>query len=273
MTRVGAVGYLNARALVFGLEQGLGADGIELSYDVPSRLAERMRAGELDVALLPTIELGGLPAFELVPGLGIVSRGAARSVLLVSRVPLERIERVALDPESRTSNALSQVLFADAWGRAPEFHLGPLDLAAALAGADAAVRIGDKALFEPVPDGCEAHDLGTAWTALTGLPFVFAAWVARPGVVDRPLYKLLHESHRSGTRVVDLIAEDYTWNGRRDPAVSRAYLRENIRHRLGADELRGLRRFLDAAARLGLIERAPELRMALVARAACAPQT
>ena len=113
--RIGAVAYLNTRPLVFGMEQGLGAERIELSYDVPAVLAERMRSKAIDVALLPVIELAAFPDLELVPGLGIVTQGDSRSVLLVSRVPASKIESVALDPESRTSNALTRVLFSELW--------------------------------------------------------------------------------------------------------------------------------------------------------------
>jgi len=272
--RIGAVAYLNTRPLVLGMEQGLGAERIELSYGVPAALARQMAAGELDIALLPVIELARIPGLEIVPGLGIVTRGASRSVLLISRRPLAQVRSVALDAESRTSNALTRVLFAEVWGGAPEFvDVGPggLDPEAALERCDAAVRIGDKALFQPVPEGAVAHDLGTAWTDATGLPFVFAAWIARRGVLDRATYRTLHASHRVGSRAIDAIAEDYAWGGRRDPEVARRYLTENIHCRLGAREVRAIETFLGLAARHGVIDRAPELRMAIGDAAGCAP--
>ena len=176
--RIGAVAYLNTYPLVHGMQRGLGAGRVELSLDVPAVLSDRMQAGQLDIALLPVIELARMPELELVPGLGIVTRGPSRSVLLVSRRPIDAIRTIALDPESRTSNALVRVLCARAWGVEPEFRDGPADLQGALEACDAVVRIGDKALFETVPQDCEAHDLGTAWTESTGLPFVFAAWGA-----------------------------------------------------------------------------------------------
>jgi chorismate dehydratase len=263
MVRVGAVSYLNTRPLVFGIEQGIGASRIELSYDVPSAIARQMASGEIDVGLLPVIELARIPDLEIVPGLGIVTRGPSRSVLLVARKPLDEIETVALDPHSCTSNALVRVLFAEAWGGSPRFVDGPLDFEAALAECDAAVRIGDKALFEPLPEGAEAHDLGTAWTDRTGLPFVFAVWAVRSGVLDRRLYQDLHDSRREGSRMIDPIAADYTWNGRQYPEISRRYLHENIFFRLGSAELRAMETFFEASARLGLIDEAPELRLGL----------
>ncbi len=139
----------------------------------------------------------------------------------------------------------------------------------AIPDADAVVRIGDKALFEPPSPDATVIDLGEAWTATTGLPFVFAAWAGRAGVIDRELYGVLHASRREGTRSIDAIAEAYTWRGRRDPELCRRYLRENIQHRLGAAELDAIRRFFRSAVRLGLVERAPVLRLALTRWTEC----
>ena len=264
--RAGAVSYLNTRPLVFGIDQGLGADRIELAYDVPSVLASRMEGGELDLALLPVVELARIPGLVVVPGLAIGSLGNCRSVLLVANKPLSDVKSVALDPESRTSNALARVLFAEAWGGAPSFVNGPRDLALALAEHDAAVRIGDKALFEPLPPGTIAYDLGGAWTARTTLPFVFAVWAARPGVVDREIYEMLHASRRAGAAAIRAIADDYTWNGRQYPEIAHAYLRDAMRYRLGDPEVGAIRRFLAASAELGIIDTAPSIELASFSR-------
>jgi chorismate dehydratase len=260
--RAGAVSYLNTRPLVFGIEQGLGADRLELTYGVPSVLASRMAAGELDLALLPVIELARVPDLVVVPGLAIGSLGNCGSVVLVARKPLASVRSVALDPDSSTSNALAAVLFAEAWGGEPAFVAGPRDLTLALEEHDAAVRIGDKALFEPLPEGAVAYDLGGAWTARTTLPFVFAVWAARPGVVDRGLYEMLHASRRAGAAVLPAIATDYTWHGRQYPEIALAYLRDVMRYRLGDPEVAAMRRFLVAAAKLRVIDAAPPIEFA-----------
>jgi len=267
--RIGAVSYLNTKPLIHGLERGLGAGLVELSDDVPSVLAERMSRGEIDVALLPVIELARMPDLEVVPGLGITTFGPSRSVLLLSRVPIAAVERVALDRESRTSNALAQVLFADVWGARPSFELGPRALDQALGEHDAVVRIGDKALFESPPDDVEIHDLGEVWTRASGLPFVFAAWAARPGVVDREIYGVLHASRRQGVKAIDRIAEEFRWNGHHDPVLVRGYLMEHIQYRLGAAEVQAMRHFLVAAERLKLVDRVPEIRLALKRWTSC----
>ena len=270
--RIGAVSYLNTRPLVFGMEQGLGADRVELSYDVPAVLADRLQAGQIDIALLPVIELARQPDLELVPGLSISTMGPSRSVLLVCRKPIEELRTLALDPSSRTSNVLAQLLCAEVWGRRPECRPGSRDISETLADCDGAVRSGDKALFEPLPDGCLSYDLGGVWTARTGLPFVFAAWTARRGVVDDEIYRVLHDSRRAGSRVIDLIAEDYTWQGRQFPQLAAEYLTRHIRFRLGNAEIDAMNAFFAAAKRLELIDQAPQIRLALERNATCQAQ-
>jgi chorismate dehydratase len=263
MVRIGAVSYLNTRPLVYGMQDGPGSERVRLSYATPAVLADRLAAGELDVALLPVIELARIPGLELVPGLGIVTDGPSRSVLLVSSCPPDAIESIALDPDSRTSNALARVLLAEVWKCRPRIRAGRPSLEESLDEADAAVRIGDKALFDALPSGAHVHDLGEAWTNETRLPFVFAAWAACPGIVDRELYRLMHDSRRAGSRAVDRIAAEFTWNGRRHPDIAREYLTEHIRFRLGANELRAMELFFGAAHRLGLIDEVPRIRLAL----------
>ncbi len=262
MIRIGAVSYLNTRPLVHGLEQHAVADRIELSFATPSDLAAQMARGALDMALLPVIELARIPDLELVPGLAIGTHGASRSVLLVSNCPMDEIDTLALDPESRTTNTLARVLLAEVWKRHPTTRRGSPSLDDDLGVCDAVVRIGDKALFEPLPEGALAEDLGAVWTRETGLPFVFAVWAARPGVVDRELYRALHDSRRKGSRAIDRIAEDYTWHGTSYPEIVREYLTHGIRFRLGTAEIQAIERFFRLAHGLGLIERIPEIRLA-----------
>jgi chorismate dehydratase len=264
--RVGAVSYLNTRPLVHGFEGGLGRDRIELSYDVPSTLSDRLARDELDVALIPVIELARIPDLEIVPGLGISSRGPALSVFLISNGPPGEARSVGLDPESRTTNAMTVVLYDRVWNARPEFAAGPVDLPASLTEHDAVVRIGDKALFEPAPPGTEAVDLGELWDRAVGLPFVYAVWATRPGILDDSLHEIFHESRRQGAAAIDRIAARYTWNGRHYPELARDYLTHNILFDLGPAELEGLRAFLTSAARLGWIAAVPELGMGLEAR-------
>jgi chorismate dehydratase len=261
-TRIGAVGYLNTRPLVHGLSEDHDAGRIRLSYGSPAQLAERLAGGELDLALLPCIELARIPDLEIIPGLSISCPGPARSVLLVGKKPAEEVRTVALDPESRTSNALVQVLFDTVWNNKPVYLTGDRNLESSLEIADATVRIGDKALFEPVPGGLHVEDLSAVWSERTGLPFVFAVWAGRTGAVDRTLYRRLHACRRAGKQAIAEIARNYLWEGRARPEIAQSYLRDNIRYRFGSRELKALNGFLEAAARCGVIPAAPELKLA-----------
>lgn len=267
--RIGGVPYLNARPLLLGLERWARDRLLDLVYDDPPALADGLAEGRLDVALIPSVELARMEGIEVVPGIAIGSHGPAGSVLLLSRTAPAEVRRLALDPQSRTSNVLARLLLEEVWGSSPECEAGSEDIEAALAGRDAAVRMGDKALFEPRPAGLRVEDLGTAWSELTGLPFVYAVWAAREGVLDRALYERLHASKREGMAALDRIAAEHTYRGRRDPALARAYLRGCIRYRLGLPEVRGLRAFLRMAADRRLIQRAPDLRLASFGQPAC----
>lgn len=266
--RIGAVPYLNARPLLFGLEQRRGRR-LDLSYADPPALADGLAEGTLDLALIPSVELARIEGIEVIPGIAIGSHGPAGSVLLFTRVAPSRVRRLALDPQSRTSNVLARLLLKEIWGASPDCEAAPENAEPALADCDAAVRMGDKALFEPRPAGLHTEDLGAAWSRLTGLPFVYAVWAAREGVVDRGLYETLHASKREGMAALDRIAEEHTYRGRRDPGLARAYLRGCIRYGLDLPEVRGLRAFLRMAAEGGLIPRAPDLRLAGFGQLAC----
>jgi len=256
MIRVGTVPYLNARPLVFGFEQGLAAERLRLESDVPSQLAARLKRQSLDVALVSSIELGRIPGLTVVPGLAIASLGPVRSVLLVSRVAVERIATLALDPASRTSNALAEVLLRERYGVAPAAEECAGSLEEVLEKKDAVLRIGDAALYAKIPAGTTVLDLGAAWTEWTSLPFVYAVWAAREGVLDPALGDAFHASFAAGAAAVDRIAA-----GTPDPELARRYLTENIRYRIGDRELAGLRRFLTLAAARALLPRFPELRL------------
>jgi len=124
------------------------------------------------------------------------------------------------------------------------------------------IRIGDKALFEPLPDGVHVQDLAEVWNDHTALPFVYAAWAARPGTVDPEIYRVLHQSRREGSRSIDSIAEAYEWAGSSYPALAKEYLTRHIAFRLGSPEIDGMRLFFRAAEALGLIDHVPEIRLA-----------
>ncbi len=254
--RVGAVSYLNAKPLYYRLTEF--APGVSLQMDLPSRLADRLSAGELDLALIPSVEYlrGAASGYEILPGFAIAARGAVRSVKLFSRVPLDRIVRLALDAGSRTSQALTRVWLDAAHGVRPRrIELLPMGVPVEESTADAVLLIGDRAMTVGHERFHRVVDLAEAWNAMTGLPFVFALWVVRPGVDLGGLPDALARSRAEGLAHADGLAAEHGPRLGLDAATCYDYLTRVLSYDLGEPELAGLRTFHAMAARLGL---APE---------------
>lgn len=251
MTKVGAVEFLNARPLAWGLDR---APWCELRFDVPSECARLLHEGRIDVGLVPAIELlRGDQAYEVVPGPAIACRGTVASVALFSRVPVTSIRTIALDTSSRASAGLLRILCARHFGIAPAFVDRPPDLSRMLVDADAALLIGDPALDAPWKAvGAEKIDLGEAWLAMTGLPFVFAVWAARAGRLTTTVVTGLQDAAVRGRAAIDEIARLHAAGDPVREHGARQYLREHIRYDLDADARRGLERYLALAVELGL---------------------
>jgi chorismate dehydratase len=256
MIRIGAVGFLNARPLLVGLD---AEPWCSLRVDLPSVCARLLHEGEIDLGLVPTIELlRGPGPYAIVPGPAIGCRGAVASVALFTRVPIQAIRTIALDTSSRASVALLRVLCARHFGITPRFVDAPPDLPTMLAGADAGLLIGDPALdaaWQPL--GAEKIDLGEAWWAMTGLPFVFAVWAARPGVITVAQALRLRAARDQGLTRIDEIAAAHAGGDARRHAAAAAYLRDRIRYDLDEEAVRGLTRYLDLATELGLAPARP----------------
>ncbi len=179
--RLGAVGYLNARPLVYGLERDPRFD---LRYDIPAECARLLHAGAIDIGLIPSIEyLRGDVPYALVPGAAVTSRGPVASVAIYTRRDPHDIRTIAMDSSSRTSVALATVMLRRRFGVTAEAVSMAPDLDAMLASADAALIIGDIALMldhTGRDTATQKIDLGELWTAMTGLPFVYAFWAGWP---------------------------------------------------------------------------------------------
>jgi chorismate dehydratase len=249
--RLGAVEYLNARPLVFGLED---ASRFDVRFDVPARCAELLHRGAIDVGLIPSIEyLRGRVPYAIVPSLAVASDGPVVSVALYTRKDPHDLRSIALDTTSRTSVALTTVLAHRAYGVSPRLLSMSPDLDAMLAQADAALIIGDKALFlDHDAAGVTKIDLGQAWKALTGLPFVYAFWAGRPGAAAPPDVAALQAARDRGREQLASVAREYYPDDPASRAVAERYLRDNIRHVLDEAELAGLQAFYRYAAELGL---------------------
>ena len=249
--RLGAVDYLNVRPLVDGLDRH--PDQVTLRFDVPSVCAALLAAGEIDLGMVPSITLFDRPGDRVVPGVCIGSDGPVASVALFTRKPIREVRSVALDTSSRTSVVLTRILCARRFEIAPDFVPHAPDLAAMLARADAALLIGDPALF--VADAAQATekiDLGAEWTTMTGLPFVWAFWAGRADAADAGIVALLQEAAEHGMSRSDEVAAAYCADRPDRIPLARRYLRENLTFRLSGRALEGLRTYYQEAAALGL---------------------
>jgi chorismate dehydratase len=257
IVRLGAVEYLNTRPLVYGLD---GSPRFTLRFDVPARCADLLHEGAIDVGTIPSIEyLRG--DYRIVPDLAIRSRGPVASVALFARVPIGQVRAIALDTSSRTSVALVRILCDRVFGIRPALEARGPDLDDMLSRADAALIIGDSALFPPrTAARVEKIDLGEMWTAATGLPFVWAFWAGRPGAIDSTDIEALQEARDQGIARSEEIAAAYFGAANERGPVGARYLRDNIQYFLGEDEQAGLELFYRYAAEAGVVERAGELR-------------
>jgi chorismate dehydratase len=257
--RIGAVSYFNSKPLVHELETLVPQ--AELILDYPSRLADQMARGDLDVALIPVIEYFRAGNYSLVPNIAIASQGPVLSVTLFSRVPWSAIRRVSLDEGSRTSAALAQVLLRKKYGVQAEVCPLPLDRQAEDVDADAVLLIGDRAMHACLPGFRHAFDLGQEWHDWTGLPFVYAAWAVRPGVDLGPVLDALYEAKRRGIENVGGIAAREAPHLKLDAGFCRRYLANIIRFDLGPRELAGLHHYYMLASELGLARRGAHVKL------------
>jgi chorismate dehydratase len=255
--RLGAVSYLNVRPLVYGLEHH--PRDVSLRFDVPSDCARLLASGDIDLGMIPSIAYLDRPGDRIVPGVCIGSDGAVESVALFLRTPIREVRTIALDTSSRTSAALVRILCARRFGIDPTYVPHGPDLPAMLAVADAALVIGDRALFaDHRAHGAEKIDLGAAWTQTTGLPFVWAFWSGRPDAVNAGTVQLLQQAAELGMAHTASIAADYCRNMPAEIPLAERYLREHLEFRLTSRALEGLRAYYTEARRLNLVEHAVE---------------
>lgn len=255
--KIGAVSYLNTKPLVAGLE-AVG-ERYELIFDLPSRLADRLASGELDVALIPSVEATLNPDYRIVSDACIGCCGPVWSVKLLSKVPPQQIKTLALDEGSRTSRALTRVILANKYDCRPELSNLSMEDDWRDAKTDAVLVIGDRAM--KLDGGSFEHqwDLGEAWNQWTGLPFVFAMWVAREEDQLDFLSGLLSDARDRGLQQLDhLVSENHTPYG-----LSREqcedYLKNRLHFWLGAEEKKALSLFFDYASKLSIVPQDTEL--------------
>ena len=246
--RLGAVSYLNTKPLIYRLSEL--APRAELVLDLPSRLADGLATGRLDVALIPSIEYFQDPAYTIVSDACIACRGPVMSVKLFSRVPLDEIRTLALDEGSRTSVALVRILLKERFALEPRLEPLPIGSSVSDSAADAVLVIGDRAMHSPGGPFAAVWDLGDQWVQWAGLPFVFAMWVARPGVELGGLAELLSQARDLGLAHLDVLAETEAAPLGLTRPQCLAYLKDHLYFYLGPREKAGLERFRQLAQNL-----------------------
>lgn len=279
--RISAISYLNTAPLMWDFEH----EGrhfpkkemdshFEISYTLPSGCARALAQGTADIGIIPAAAYTAVPGLVILPEVAIASRRPVRSILLVSKVPLEQVRTVALDTSSMTSVALTKILFQKWLGGGREFTAMEPDVEKMLAQCDAGLVIGDPAL-QVDRTRYRTLDLAEEWIRYTGKPFVFAFWAVREEALRDAdpaldLAAVFRDSRDHGLEKssLDQIGREWAPRVGLSEAGVRSYLTENIYYQLDAGCLEGLRLFYQYAAEIGALPAAPELQFAEPAREA-----
>ena len=272
--RISAISYLNTAPLMWDFEHGKAGADFEISYTLPSRCAAQLGEGSADIGIIPAAAYATVPGLLVLSGIAIATRQAVRSILLVSKFPLEKIQTVALDTSSLTSTALTKVLFAKWWGGERAFIAMEPNVENMLRQADAGMVIGDPAL-KVDRSRYFTYDLAEEWVRLTGNPFVFAFWAVRQEALrdaspSLDLAGVFQRSRDRGLKPENLNQIVQEWApgvGLNEVDVKR-YLTENIHYFLDAPCLAGLQLFYRYAEECGALPSPPPLRFLDVTRAA-----
>jgi chorismate dehydratase len=250
--RVGIVNFLNSKPLAWGFLKGHHADLFAPSYHPPAMVARLLGQGNLDIGLIPSIEVQRIPGLKVLPDLCVAAHHEVRSVLMVSRCPPREIKKVALDQNSRTSAVLLRILLRERFQIEPEYTHERPDPERMLAEADAALLIGDPALRVD-RERWLVHDLAAEWHAMTGLPFTFAVWAVRPEVELPDLSFYFKSSLRYGLSSLDNLVRESAAELGLDSSEVRSYLTDSLHFFLRQEEIQGLEEFYRRAHAHGLI--------------------
>lgn len=261
--RVSAISYLNTAPLMWDFDHGTAKSEFDISYTIPSACAAALQVGSADIGIIPAAAYASIPDLVILPDVTIAARQAVRSILLVSKVPIERIGTVALDTSSLTSVALTKVLFAKWWGPERTFAPASPNLDTMLSSHDAGLLIGDPALKVDRSQHY-TYDLAEEWIRFTGKPFVFAFWAVRQAALQQNpginLAAIFRESRNHGLEHIDELAPAWAERLGLPAAEVRQYLTQNIHYYLDAGCLEGLQLFYKYAAECGALPAAPALR-------------
>ena len=258
--RISAISYLNTAPLMWDFDHREAAKDFEIFYSVPSSCAAALREGTGDIGIIPAIAYNNIPELVIIPEVAIAARCAVRSILLVSKVPLEQVRTVATDHSSMTSVALTRVLFEKWWGGGREFRSLAPELPSMLRECDAALIIGDPAL-KVDRSRYQVLDLAEEWRRLSGKSFVFAFWAVReaalaemaPGLDLAGIFQSSRD-HGLEPAAVEQIAKQWSARLQIAPGEVKDYLTSNIYYQLDQDCLEGMELFFRYAAECGAVE-------------------
>jgi chorismate dehydratase len=240
--RIGAVSYLNTRPLLLGIEQESFLKSIDLVKSYPANIAQDLLSGKIDIGLVPVAILPQLSDPHIVSNYVIGANGAVASVALFSEVPIDEIKSIYLDYQSRTSVQLLKILLSQFWEKEVEFISATEGYIAQISGTTAGVIIGDRAL-ENLSKYPYVYDLGLAWKQHTGLPFVFAAWVANQPIPAEFMAAFDAANGYGVARLEEVIslipANEQVYDLHK-------YYTENISYVYDEEMKQGLERFLEA---------------------------
>ena len=277
--KVSAISFLNTAPLMWDFDHGatpeqhsdnnvpaeLRAD-FEVSYTVPSHCAEELKHGRADIGIIPAITYATIPGLVILSDAAIAAKYAVRSILLVSKKPIEQVNTIAADTSSRSSVALARILCQKLWGRVRHFSHYPPDLDSMLRACDAALLIGDPALRVP-RENYFVYDLAEEWRKFTGKPFVFAFWAVRLEALsqvrrDLDVAAVFRRSRDRGIQPENIahIARQSSARVSLSEADVTTYLTRHIHFFLDAENLEGLELFFRYSAECGIIAEAPSLR-------------
>jgi chorismate dehydratase len=256
--RVSAISFLNTAPLMWGFDHEDLRRQFTVHYTVPAACAQELRAGVADIGIIPVIAYQTIPDLVVIPGVSIAANGPVRSILLISKKPMDQIKTVATDSSSRTSVALCRVLMRKWFGGQRVFTAMEPKLPNMLAEADAALIIGDPALTVD-PSQYICYDLAEEWTRQTGKPFVFAFWAVRKAALegikaDLPGIFQTSRDHGLLPENVEKLAREWAPRVGISEDSVKSYLTKNIDYSLGPAQLEGMKLFFDYAVETGVIQ-------------------
>ncbi len=237
--RVAAVSYLNTKPLIYGFENGMMKDEVELITDFPASIADMLIHDEVDIALVPVATIPVLKEYYIITDYCISTEGEVASVCLFSDVPLEKIDTILLDYQSRSSVGLLKILLKEYWKISPQLIYAEAGYEKNIIDKTAGLVIGDRAFIQRKKSKFN-YDLGSAWKEMTGLPFVFAAWVSNKRISEKFISNFNKATGLGLQHMQEIIAANYY----EDYDLAK-YFTDNISFTLDDDKRKGMELYLN----------------------------